>query len=170
MLARDRRRAGTRSPSRRTSTGKATSARTFAEALAARAQAGVRVKILLDAVGSSTIGADILKTLDSGGCQVAWYNPIHWYSIGRFNNRTHRKSLIVDGRVGFTGGAGIADHWLGHAQDEDHWRDTQIRLEGPAVDAAADRIRPELAGAHAGADLGARSSIRRSSRPARTRR
>jgi cardiolipin synthase A/B len=107
--------------------------RVFAEALARRARSGVRVKILLDAVGSSSIGRDILDTLQSGGCQIAWYNPIHWYTIGRFNNRTHRKSLIIDGRVGFTGGAGIADHWLGHAQDMDHWRDMQIRLEGPAV-------------------------------------
>ena len=107
--------------------------RQFAHALADRARSGVRVKILLDAIGSSTIGDDILETLESGGCQLAWYNPIHWYSIGRFNNRTHRKSLIVDGRVGFTGGAGIADQWLGHAQDADHWRDVQIRIEGPAV-------------------------------------
>jgi cardiolipin synthase len=107
--------------------------RRFAGALADRARAGVRVKILLDAIGSSTIGNDILRILEAGGCQVAWFNPIHWYSIGRFNNRTHRKSLIVDGRVGFTGGAGIADVWLGHAQDRDHWRDVQIRIEGPAV-------------------------------------
>jgi cardiolipin synthase len=91
------------------------------------------VKILLDAIGSSTIGNDILETLAGGGCQIAWYNPIKWYSIGRFNNRTHRKSLIIDGRVGFTGGAGIADQWLGHAQDQHHWRDMQIRIEGPAV-------------------------------------
>lgn len=107
--------------------------RTFANALADRARAGVTVKILLDAVGSSSIGNDILDILESSGCQIAWYNPIHWYTIGRFNNRTHRKSLILDGRVGFTGGAGIADHWLGHAQDEDHWRDMNLRIEGPAV-------------------------------------
>lgn len=107
--------------------------RTFAKALAERARSGVRVKILLDAVGSSAIGNDILEILESGGCQVAWYNPIKWYSIGRFNNRTHRKSLIIDGCVGFTGGAGIADQWLGNAQDEHHWRDMQIRIEGPAV-------------------------------------
>ena len=107
--------------------------RAFATALAERAQAGVRVKILLDAIGSNSIGADILAILESSGCQIAWYNPIKWYSIGRFNNRTHRKSLIVDGRIGFTGGAGIADQWLGHAQDKDHWRDMQIRVEGPAV-------------------------------------
>jgi cardiolipin synthase len=105
----------------------------FARALADKARAGVKVKILLDAVGSSTIGTEILDTLEAGGCQIAWYNPIKWYSIGRFNNRTHRKSLIVDGLVGFTGGAGIADQWLGDAQDTEHWRDVQIRIEGPAV-------------------------------------
>ena len=105
----------------------------FAQALAARAKAGVGVKILLDAVGSSTIGDEILEILEQGGCQLAWYNPARPYSIGRLNHRTHRKSLIIDGRLAFTGGAGIADHWMGHAQDSDHWRDIQIRVEGPAV-------------------------------------
>jgi len=105
----------------------------FAHALADQARAGVTVKILLDAVGSSTIGTEILETLESGGCQLAWFNPIKWYSIGQFNYRTHRKSLIVDGRIGFTGGAGIADHWSGTAQDPAHWRDMQIRIEGPGV-------------------------------------
>lgn len=128
--------------------------RAFAAALAARAEAGVRVKILLDAIGSSSIGADILGILHSSGCRIAWYNPIKWYRIGRFNNRTHRKSLIIDGRVGFTGGAGIADQWLGCAQDTDHWRDMQIRVEGPARHGAADRLRAELAGTHPGARLG----------------
>jgi cardiolipin synthase len=105
----------------------------FAQALAAKAKTGVRVKILLDAVGSASIGDEILKTLERGPCQVAWYNPIRSYTFGRFNHRTHRKSLIIDGRVAFTGGAGIADHWRGNAEDPDHWRDMQIRLEGPAV-------------------------------------
>jgi cardiolipin synthase A/B len=107
--------------------------RRFAEALAAQARNGVQVKILLDAIGSASIGDDLLKILTEGGCQIAWYHPIRWYTVGRFNNRTHRKSLIIDGRIGFTGGAGIADHWQGDAQDPDHWRDTQIRLEGPGV-------------------------------------
>ena len=107
--------------------------RRFANALAERARSGITVKILLDAVGSATIGGDILEALEAGGCAIAWYNPIRWYSLGRFNHRTHRKSLIVDGRVGFTGGAGIADLWLGNAEDSDHWRDTQIRVEGTAV-------------------------------------
>ena len=91
------------------------------------------MKILLDAIGSSTIGDDIVRILEEAKCQIVWYNPIRWYTLGRINHRTHRKSLIIDGRVAFTGGAGIADEWLGHAQDKDHWRDIQIRLAGPAV-------------------------------------
>jgi len=105
----------------------------FADALAERAKAGCPVKILLDAIGSASIGDEILNVLDGGGCQVAWYNPIRWYTLGRFNNRTHRKSLIVDGEIAFTGGAGIADHWRGNARGPDEWRDMQVRLEGPAV-------------------------------------
>jgi cardiolipin synthase A/B len=106
---------------------------TFARALAAAAERGVRVKILLDAVGSQSVGNEILQALEKGGCHVAWYNPIRWNHLRRINNRTHRKSLIVDGIIGFTGGAGIADHWTGDAQDDKHWRDLQIRIEGPAV-------------------------------------
>jgi cardiolipin synthase len=105
----------------------------FAEALATQARAGRHVKILLDAIGSSSIGPEILELLEHGGCHVAWYNPIRWYTLGRFNNRTHRKSLIIDGRLAFTGGAGIADHWRGNARGPDEWRDTQIQLQGPAV-------------------------------------
>jgi cardiolipin synthase len=107
--------------------------REVAEAIAERARAGVVVKILLDAVGSSSIGEDILKILEGGKCQVAWYNPVRWYSIGRLNHRTHRKSLVIDGEIAFTGGAGIADHWRGHAQDPQHWRDIQVRIDGPAA-------------------------------------
>jgi cardiolipin synthase A/B len=107
--------------------------REFAAALAARAKAGVRVKILLDAVGSSTIGEDILHILEAGTCQLAWYNPLNWRHLSRYNHRTHRKSLIIDGRIGFTGGAGIADHWRGQARHPGEWRDLQIRVEGPAV-------------------------------------
>jgi cardiolipin synthase len=105
----------------------------FADAIAERSRAGVEVKILLDAVGSSTIGKEILNTLQSSGCQVRWYNKMFWRTIGRFNNRTHRKSLIIDGRLAFTGGAGIADHWSGNAENPEHWRDIQIRLDGPGV-------------------------------------
>jgi cardiolipin synthase A/B len=107
--------------------------RLFAQTLANKARTGIPVKILLDAVGSATISDEIMDILKQGGCQVEWYHPVFWYTINRINNRTHRKSLIIDGRIGFTGGAGIADHWLGHAQDPQHWRDIQIRIEGPAV-------------------------------------
>ena len=133
MLEGDR--AGERTPSRSrpTSIGPVRSAWRSLSALAAAAARGVRVKILLDAVGSASVGSEILHILEKGGCHVAWYNPIRWNHLRRINNRTHRKSLIVDGRVGFTGGAGIADHWTGDAQDDKHWRDLQIRIEGPAV-------------------------------------
>jgi len=102
-------------------------------AVADRARAGVAVKILLDAIGSATIGDEILQILEDGKCQLAWFNPLRWQTVGSLNYRTHRKTLVIDGKVGFTGGAGLADHWTGHAQDPAHWRDTQIRLEGPAV-------------------------------------
>jgi cardiolipin synthase len=107
--------------------------RRFAEAFAERASRGVQVKLLVDAIGSSTPGREILDTLEAGGCQLAWFRPIHWYTLNRANLRTHRKSLIVDGRVAFTGGAGIADHWLGSARNYYEWRDVQIRVEGPAA-------------------------------------
>jgi cardiolipin synthase len=105
----------------------------FARALAARRRAGVEVKLLLDAVGSSTIGKEILELLRDSGCELAWFNPVFQTTIGRFNHRNHRKSLIIDGRVAYTGGAGIADHWRGRAQDPEHWRDIQVRVEGPAA-------------------------------------
>ena len=105
----------------------------FAQAFADRARQHIPVKLLLDAVGSSTIGKDILKILQDAGCEVAWYNPVRARTIGRFNNRTHRKSLIIDGRIAFTGGAGIADMWTGNAQDPKHWHDVQICIEGPGA-------------------------------------
>jgi cardiolipin synthase len=106
---------------------------TFAKAFAAAAQRGLKVKLLLDAVGSQSIGNEIIKILEDGGCHLAWYNPIRITRLRRINNRTHRKSLILDGRIGYTGGAGIADHWTGDAHDAEHWRDMQIRIAGPAV-------------------------------------
>ena len=122
-----------RSPSRPTSIGPVASARSSRSPWRSRRAAGRPVKLLLDAIGSSSIGPEILDVLETGGCQIAWYNPIRWYTLGRFNNRTHRKSLIIDGRVAFTGGAGIADHWRGNARGPDEWRDLQVRIEGPAV-------------------------------------
>jgi cardiolipin synthase len=107
--------------------------RRFAESFAEKSREGIPVKLLVDAIGSATLGRQILKILEAGGCQVAWFRPIHWYTFHRANQRNHRKSLIIDGRVAFTGGAGLADHWLGAAGNEQEWRDIQIRVEGPAV-------------------------------------
>jgi cardiolipin synthase len=107
--------------------------RRFAEALADKALEGVPVKLLADAIGSATLGEEILRILEAGGCQFAWFHPIQWQTLNRANFRTHRKSLIIDGRTAFTGGAGLADHWLGTAETEQEWRDVEIRVKGPAV-------------------------------------
>ena len=105
----------------------------FTRALAERARAGVRVHVLFDAVGAGKLDDASVDAMKAAGVQVEKYNPLRWHSVVRMNNRTHRKILVVDGRVGYTGGAGIADEWSGDAQDKDHWRDTHFRLEGPAV-------------------------------------
>lgn len=105
----------------------------FADALAERARAGVKVHVLIDWVGSSKIDEAYLKEMQDAGVELRRYNKPRWYTIGRLNNRTHRKLLVVDGNVGFTGGVGIADKWLGDAQDPEHWRDTHFRIVGPAV-------------------------------------
>ena len=107
--------------------------REFAEALSERARAGVKVHVVLDWLGSDRIDESLVEMMTEAGAKVVRYHPLRWYNVGRLNNRTHRKLLIVDGLVGFTGGVGIADEWLGHAQDPDHWRDSHFRLEGPAV-------------------------------------
>ena len=75
----------------------------------------------------------MLTEMRASGVEIEHYHPLHWYNLGRMNNRTHRKLLVVDGKIGFTGGVGIADPWVGDAQDADHWRDSHYRLEGPAV-------------------------------------
>jgi cardiolipin synthase len=105
----------------------------FANALAERARAGVKVHVLIDWVGSTSMDSDLLALMETAGVEVRKYHPLRWYNLSRMNNRTHRKLLVVDGAVGFTGGVGVADHWLGHAQDPKHWRDSHFRLEGPAV-------------------------------------
>ena len=105
----------------------------FAEALSERARAGVKVHVLLDWVGSSKAKKEYIDKMKASGVEVTKYHPLRWYNFQRVNNRTHRKILVVDGKVGFTGGVGIADKWSGHAQDPEHWRDSHFRLEGPAV-------------------------------------
>ena len=105
----------------------------FATALAERARAGVKVHLLVDWVGSDKMDSTLLNQMTSAGVVLKRYHPIRWYTLSRLNNRTHRKILVVDGRIGFTGGVGVADHWLGNAQDKDHWRDSQFQLTGQAV-------------------------------------
>ena len=105
----------------------------FADALVERSRAGVKVHVLVDWVGSSKMESSYIAEMEAAGVEIRRYNRPHWYTMGRFNNRTRRKLLIVDGAVGFTGGVGIADEWSGHAQDPGHWRDTHFRIEGPAV-------------------------------------
>ena len=105
----------------------------FAEALADRARAGVKVHVLVDWVGSSKMDADAIKIMKSAGVEFEQYHPLRWYSLGRINNRTHRKLMIVDGTIGYTGGVGIAAQWTGQGQDPDHWRDSHFRIEGPVV-------------------------------------
>jgi len=105
----------------------------MAEALSERARAGVKVHVLLDWVGSTKVDRDLVHRMRDAGVEVRMYHPLRWYNLGRMNKRTHRKLLIVDGRVGFTGGVGIAPQWTGNAQDPDHWRDSHFRVEGPVV-------------------------------------
>jgi cardiolipin synthase len=107
--------------------------REFANALAERARAGVKAHVLLDWVGSVRMDERLLKIMEDAGVEVRKYHAPHWYTVDKLNNRTHRKLLIVDGVVGFTGGVGIGDEWTGHAQDPDHWRDTHFKAEGPVV-------------------------------------
>ena len=107
--------------------------REFAQALAGRARNGVKTHVLLDWVGSAKIDASLLAEMEAAGVQIRKFHPPHWSHLGRMNNRTHRKLLVVDGRIAFTGGVGIAPQWTGRAQDADHWRDTHFQVEGPVV-------------------------------------
>jgi cardiolipin synthase A/B len=105
----------------------------FADALIERALAGVKVHLMLDWVGCSKMSGDLLGRMTQAGIEVERYHALRWFGLGKLNNRTHRKVLIVDGAVGFTGGVGIADQWDGHAQDPDHWRDMHFQVKGLVV-------------------------------------
>ncbi|MES2191537.1 MAG: phospholipase D-like domain-containing protein [Pseudomonadota bacterium] len=107
--------------------------RQFADALAARARAGVKVHVLLDWVGSGKIDQQLLDEMTAAGVQVRKFHKPAWYNLARLNNRTHRKLLVVDGSTGFTGGVGIAPKWTGAGQDAEHWRDSHFIAEGPVV-------------------------------------
>jgi cardiolipin synthase len=105
----------------------------FADALADRARAGVKVHVLVDWVGSSKMDKAYLDEREKAGVVIRKFHEPRWYNLNKLNNRTHRKILVVDGAVGFTGGVGIAPEWTGHAQDPEHWRDTHFKVEGPVV-------------------------------------
>jgi cardiolipin synthase len=107
--------------------------REFVEALSERARAGVKVHVLIDWVGSQKMDDKLVDELERAGVEVEHFHPLKWYHLARMNNRTHRKLLVVDGAIGFTGGVGIADNWDGNAESPKHWRDSHYRIEGPAV-------------------------------------
>jgi cardiolipin synthase len=105
----------------------------FIDALAERARHGVNVTIVVDAIGSFSLWGRPVRRLRAAGCRIEAYQRLRWYRLARINNRTHRELLIVDGRVAFAGGAGIADQWLSPRGRRPPWRDTMARLEGPIV-------------------------------------
>lgn len=107
--------------------------RRFVDSLAERARAGVKVKIVLDAIGCAATSKNYFRTLTEAGGQVEWYHAVRWYDWTRLNNRTHRELLIVDGSTGFIGGAGIADQWWRATPKQPKWRDTVLRVQGQAV-------------------------------------
>ena len=109
-------------------------AQAFAETLTERAQAGVRVRILLDAMGAATMKRQLIHDMEEAGCIVEWFRPPTTWKVWENDHRTHRKVLICDEDVAFTGGVGIAAEWEGDARSPDEWRDTHLRLRGPAVD------------------------------------
>ncbi|MEU8589553.1 phospholipase D-like domain-containing protein [Streptomyces sp. NPDC048664] len=120
----------------------------FAAALAARARAGVRVRLLLDGFGAQQIERNLLDLMDDAGVQVAWFRKPAWLSPFKQNHRCHRKALIVDEHTAFTGGVGIAEEWCGDARNSDEWRDTHVQVRGPAVDGIAAAFAQNWAECH----------------------
>jgi cardiolipin synthase len=105
------------------------------DAMITRARNGVDVRLVVDSIGSALMTGEPARRLREAGCKLEFYQPLTWYRLHRLNNRTHRELLIVDGRVAFTGGAGVADWWLKPVEDRPTWRDTMVRIEGPIVTA-----------------------------------
>ena len=105
----------------------------FADALATRASEGIEVNVLLDAQGCTKMDRGLVEHMRAAGATVVCFRPPHWYNLQKLNRRMHRRILIVDGKVGFVGGVGIAEQWTGNAADPEHERETHLRIEGPAV-------------------------------------
>lgn len=114
---------------------KGTLERRFVDLLSRRARDGLKVRVLIDAIGASGADADQLKRLSDSGVELSNYCGVRWWNLRRFNHRTHRKLLIVDGEIGYAFGHGIADQWLGNGEDRHHYRDTAVRARGPVVQA-----------------------------------
>src|SRR5262249_8185604 len=109
-------------------------ARDIADALAERCRAGVGANVLLDAFGSLSMPSEYVEVMKRAGCHVVSFRPLNPIEINRSNKRNHRRVLVVDGRVGFTGGSGVSRKWMGNGRTPDHWRDTDVRVRGPAVE------------------------------------
>lgn len=123
-------------------------ARDFAVALAGRAHAGVRVRLLLDGFGAKEIEGRLLELMSSAGVEIAWFRKPVWLSPFKQNHRCHRKALIVDEHTAFTGGVGIAEEWCGDARNPSEWRDTHVQVRGPAVDGIAAAFAQNWAECH----------------------
>ena len=106
---------------------------TMAKYLIDKARQKVRVLLLLDAFGSQPLKRDWLQRVKAAGVEVVWLRPLRWYSLQKAAQRSHVRVVVVDGRIGYTGGFGLADYWLGDGHHEDQWRETNVRFEGPTV-------------------------------------
>ena len=106
---------------------------TMAKYLIDRAKNGVRVLVLLDAFGSQPLGKDWVEKLTDAGVEVAWLRPLKWYTLHKAAQRSHVRLVVVDGRVGYTGGFGLADYWLGDGKHKDQWRESNVRFHGRTV-------------------------------------
>jgi len=109
-------------------------ARDVTEALAERCRAGVGANVLLDSFGSLSMPYEYVDLMRASGCHVAFFRPLSPLALRRYNNRNHRRIVVVDGRLGFTGGSGVSRKWMGNGRVADHWRDTDVRIEGPVVE------------------------------------
>ena len=108
--------------------------REFRDALMERARAGIEVRVLLDGIGSGwKLKNSDVRMMKEAGCKFSYYHPVRSWRVDRTNRRSHRRILVVDGRVAFTGAVGFAERWSGHAEDKNHWRDLQAQIEGPVV-------------------------------------
>jgi len=106
---------------------------TMAKYLIEKARQKVRVLLLLDAFGSQPLKREWLRRVKASGVEVVWLRPLRWYSLQKAAQRSHVRVVVVDGRIGYTGGFGLADYWLGDGHHEDQWRETNVRFEGPTV-------------------------------------